>query len=381
MKVLVSMYYFKSISLEGGGTFIDSIGTSFCDAGIRTTVIAPLNSDANKLYEIVNYIEPGLGSPFRNLAVYIRTVKKLAKECDAVYIHQNNPAVSFISDAIYSANKNTFVIFGSPLQKFFIHSKHTFTKQHISHWLVKNKIGTYFSSFKCRYYIVSTHFQKRELLSLGIPEGKIVVIPFGISPRYFKPYDKKKAREEFGLKSDKIISYLGHFSPVKGVPNLIMSFKDIAKRNDNVLLLIAWSGKGSETKKVLKLIEDHNLNKRVIILGKVDVRKYLSASDMMVLPYTHSAIPHFPLVMIESFAVGTPVISTNVGGLSEMIINNKTGILVLPNRVDQLTEAIQRLLDDEYLRQSISENIRKEFLEKYDSDVVVRQYLKLYEKN
>ncbi len=374
------MYYFKPLSLEGGGTFMDSLATSFCDAGIGTTLIAPLDSGANKPYEVINYLKSGLGGPFVNLRRYIRTVKKIAKECDAVYIHQNNPAVSFISDVVYTANKNTFVIFGTPLQRFFIHRGGTFTKQHISHWLVKNKMGTYFSSFKCRYYIVSTHFQKRELLSLDIPEEKVVVIPFGISPKYFEPHNKKKARREFGLKGDKIISYLGHFSPVKGVPDLIMSFKNIVKKNDNVLLLIARSGKGSETKKVFKLIREHDLNKKVIILGKVDVRKFISASDVMVLPYTHSSIPHFPLVMMESFAVGTPVISTNVGGLSEMIVNNKTGMLVSPNRVDQLTGAIQKLLDDGNLYQTISENSRNEFLEKYNSDVVVRQYLKLYEK-
>jgi len=229
---------------------------------------------------------------------------------------------------------------------------------------------------------VSTEFQRKQLSSLGVPRDKLEIIPFGINPRKFEPYDRDKAKEEFELKGRGVISYLGHFSPMKGVPDLIAAFGHIiVKNSSDITLALAWSGKGVESKKVFNLIERYNLKDKVKIFGKVDVRKFLAASDMMVLPYVHDSIPHFPLVMIEAFAMGLPVVSTDVGGISEMVKDNQTGLLVPPRNVKRLASAIQRLLDDSQLCERISKNERKEFVEKYNSDVIVKKYLKVYEEN
>jgi len=381
MRLLLSTFFLRSIDTEGGGSLLDSIAMSFCDLGIDTTILAPMTHIENRPYRVVNFSGPRHGGYFKKISTYIRDIKILSRDHDIIHILENNPAFSLFDDMICTLNKNTFVTIGTPAQTLPAFSKGSISKQYFFHCLAKNRIWAYFSSFKCRKYIVSTEFQKKQLLSLGVPQDKLEVIPFGINPRKFEPYDRDKAKEKFELKGRKVISYLGHFSPQKGVPDLIAAFGQVTIKNSrDITLALAWSGKGAESKKVFNLIERYNLKDKVKIFGKVDVRKFLAASDMMVLPYIHDSIPHFPLVMMEAFAMGLPVVSTDVGGISEMVKDNQTGLLVPPRNVKRLISAIQRLIDDSQLCERISKNERKEFVEKYNSDVIVKRYLKLYEE-
>ncbi len=382
MRLLMPTFFLRSIDTEGVGCLLDSIAMSFCDLGVDTTILAPMRYIENRPYRVVNFLMSTHLGYFKRISSYIRNIKKMSKDYDIIHILENNPAFSLFDDIISTLNKNTFVTIATPAQKLLALLEGNISKQYLLHCLAKNRIWTKFSSFKCRKYIVSTEFQRKQLLSLGVPQDKLEVIPFGINPRKFEPYDRDKAKEKFELKGRKVISYLGHFSPMKGVPDLIAAFGQvIVKNSSDVTLALAWSGKGAESKKVFGLIKKLNLKDRVKIFGKVDVRKFLAVSDMIVLPYIHDSIAHFPLVMIEAFAMGVPVVSTDVGGISEMVKDNQTGLLVPPQNVKRLASAIQRLLDDSQLCERISKNERKEFIEKYNSDVIVKRYLKLYEEN
>ena len=86
-------------------------------------------------------------------------------------------------------------------------------------------------------------------------------------------------------------------------------------------------------------------------------------------------------VVYSSFALNTPVIATNVGGLSEMIDDGKTGIIVPPKDVDVLANAIQSYLDNPVFLQQMSENIAESArLGKGSWNVIAKEYVEIYNK-
>ena len=86
-------------------------------------------------------------------------------------------------------------------------------------------------------------------------------------------------------------------------------------------------------------------------------------------------------VVYSSFALNTPVIATNVGGLPEMIDDGKTGIIVPPKDVDTLANAIQSYLDNPVFLQQMSENIAESArLGKGSWNVIAKEHVEIYNK-
>ena len=102
---------------------------------------------------------------------------------------------------------------------------------------------------------------------------------------------------------------------------------------------------------------------RLKFLGKrTDVSEILSHSDVFALPSIEES---FPLTILESMTVGTPVVASNVGGVSECVERGVNGLLVPPQRPDELAAALIRVLTNHKLRRSLSANCRSSVLEDY----------------
>jgi D-inositol-3-phosphate glycosyltransferase len=98
------------------------------------------------------------------------------------------------------------------------------------------------------------------------------------------------------------------------------------------------------------LREELGLLDLVAFLGARDqdtLQYYFSAADVLVMPSHYES---FGMVALEAMACGTPVIASDVGGLQELVKDNKTGIRVKANDPNALAKAIERLMDNEVLR-------------------------------
>ncbi len=185
----------------------------------------------------------------------------------------------------------------------------------------------------------------------------------GIDLSHFNPgIDGEKVRSMFKIGKDtRLIGTIGHFAPLKGFEELIESMGEVIREGFNIKLAIvgenAYLNSDRYKQKLLSQVNSAGLNDRIIFTGyREDIPVLLAAFDIFVLP---SLSEGFGKVNLEAMAMGKPVISTNVGGIPEVVLDGLTGILVPPGNSRDLAHAIMRLLSDSHLRESIEKEGRR----------------------
>jgi L-malate glycosyltransferase len=157
---------------------------------------------------------------------------------------------------------------------------------------------------------------------------KITVINTGVDTSIFKPRDKNINRFKFGFgPEEKIILYLGRFHEEKNLTLLITSFDHLVHSHKFQARLVLV-GEGDERDRILDLIREKNLERMVSILKPIadsEVPEIMSCADVFGLS---SVIEGFPLVILQALASDIPVVSTDVGEVSRVVIDNMTGFLV-----------------------------------------------------
>ena len=159
----------------------------------------------------------------------------------------------------------------------------------------------------------------------------------------------------------------------------VQTFKEISqiKKKKNQVIYI---GRNSYEKgiDILKNIE-LKINGKIIYCTNLSWRKtmtILKSSTLLIVPSRMESIPQ---VIKEAFYLKIPVIATNVGGISEMIENKKNGILIPPENPDKMIEAINNLLTNSLLVDTLTKNAFDFINENFTWDVLIDKYLELYE--
>lgn len=204
---------------------------------------------------------------------------------------------------------------------------------------------------KVDLFISPSNFLKNKFIEFGIPQDKIIFLPHGFNLENFKKLQKTS--------SPKLrFAFIGNILPAKGVHMLIECFNKI--KNDNVELKIygkAISYK-SELRNYLKYIKKIIKSKNIKFMGGFDNRniaKIFEEIDVLVVPpiwYENS-----PLVIQEAFAAKTPIVASDIGGISELINHNVNGFLFKPNDVNDLYEKINLIIKKPNLIEEIKQNI------------------------
>lgn len=207
-----------------------------------------------------------------------------------------------------------------------------------------------------------------------IARDKAVVIYNGVDTDYFLPGQARHSdvREELVIGSDSsVIGCVAQFRPEKSHRNLLEALDRLVRnhRMDIVLILV---GDGPEEEALRDFVSRKNLDSHVRFVGKVaDVRPYVSLFDVFVMPSV--AVEVFSNAMLEAIAMGIPVISSDVGGASEMIEHGKQGFVYPRHDVGLLTEYMRRLVSDSELanrfRLSAEKRLRSDFtIERMDRE-------------
>jgi len=186
----------------------------------------------------------------------------------------------------------------------------------------------------------------REMLieNYGIPPSKIVAIRNGIDVRRFDAtFDVPAARAELGLAPDDRVAVLvGRFAARKGHDTALRALAAASPRLPDLRLVFAGDG---ELEADLKLLASElGVSGKVVFAGfRRDVPRLLAASDLLILPSEDECLP---LVILEAMSSRLPVVSTDVGGISEAVDDGVTGVLVRPRDPDGLADAIVSVLGD-----------------------------------
>lgn len=170
------------------------------------------------------------------------------------------------------------------------------------------------------------------------------VIHNGVDTDYFSAdawqQQGRELRQQYGIAdNDCVLACIAGFRKEKAHDILV----DAVSAVEGVHLLLA--GDGETRLATEKLVEQKQLGHRVHFLGLVsEVRPVIAASDATVLAST--AVETFSIAMLESMSMSTPMIATDIGGMSEAIINNDTGWLIQPGDRDELVSVITALVND-----------------------------------
>ncbi|MDO6506845.1 glycosyltransferase [Colwellia sp. 4_MG-2023] len=181
-----------------------------------------------------------------------------------------------------------------------------------------------------------------ELSQRGIDKSKLRVNYNGVNPKIFYPTETKSPRQSF--------VFVGSLITTKGVNELLSAIIICKQTCPDITLDIL--GEGPMKSALIDKINEHNLNDTIKLYGSVPlprVADFIRNASVLVLPSYREGVPN---VLLESFACGTPVIATRVGGIPE-VVNNNVGILVDEKNSKQLANAMISALNKDWCSEKI----------------------------
>lgn len=210
------------------------------------------------------------------------------------------------------------------------------------------------------------------------PRREVVLIHNGIEVYKLDFMQPEEARERLLDKATKfsgrnisaknIIGTIANFYPTKGLEYLIGA-ADYFKDKDNVVFFII--GEGQLRPELEKMIQENGLGKKVFLLGQIpDAYRFLPAFNVFVLP---SVKEGFPWSLLEAMSAKLPVIATDVGAMSEIIDNQKNGLLVKPGDSAGLADRIKEVLENDYLKNELGIQAHQTVLFKFELDKMVEK--------
>jgi glycosyltransferase involved in cell wall biosynthesis len=177
---------------------------------------------------------------------------------------------------------------------------------------------------------------------LGIPGNRTRVVLNGVDQQVFRRVDRREARQRLSLNGEgRYLLYVGNLQHEKGV-NFLVEAAAIARRIEFTLLIV---GDGPERHGLEKQIEDKGLEDRILILGRKphgEIPDYLAASDLLCLPSLREGCPN---IILESLSVGTPVLSSRVGAVPDIVTRPEWGVMVPPGDAAALAGGIEQAID------------------------------------
>jgi glycosyltransferase involved in cell wall biosynthesis len=220
--------------------------------------------------------------------------------------------------------------------------------------------------FKCSAKIICLTQADSSITKNYVNELKVVVIGNGVNADRFD-INKEMLEKNFVL-------FVGRFVRGKGVYEVIEAFNRILNEFKGIKLIMI--GSGPEEENIKKIILNLNLQAKIKLMKNVKEEKlieFYQQTKFLLLPsYTEG----LPLVLLEGMSCGSPIITSNIPQLINLI--EGCGLSVEVKNVNNLVEAMSKLLKDEELRIHFRKNARKKIEEEYSWDVVVDKTIDVY---
>ena len=305
-------------------------------------------------------------SPFKKIKYItaIGKIKKLVNEIKPDILHAHYASSYGLIGSLLNYHPYIISVWGTDIYDF------------PNGGIIQNKIIKY--NLKKSDYIFSTSKDMARETS-KYTNKKIYITPFGVDTEFFK------LKENLETENNKFtIGTIKTLEKKYGIDYLIKGFKILKDENPDIDLKLKIGGSGSHLENLKNLVNELNLQDFVEFLGRIpldEVSNVFNTFDVAVFPSLRES---FGVAAVEAQACGIPVIVTSVGGHPEVVINDKTGIIVESENSRQISDAILKLLNDESLRKNMSINGRNFIkdnyeinLNFYDIENIYKEILKL----
>ncbi len=227
--------------------------------------------------------------------------------------------------------------------------------------------------------ICCSHYMEGEIkFVFQIPGDKLVVIPNGVDPKNFEQKNSSISRDNYAAPSEKIVFYVGRLVREKGVQVLLDAVPMVLARMPNTKFVIA--GKGPYLNELQNQAVRMGISQRVYFTGYIDdyTRNSLYGwSDAAVFP---SLYEPFGIVALEAMAARTPVVVSDTGGLSEIVMHNYDGLKAYPGNPRSLADMILTVLENPQLAMQMRQNAYRKVKQHFNWRNIATRTLDVYRK-
>ena len=217
--------------------------------------------------------------------------------------------------------------------------------------------------------IAQSEFLKREILTLGVPDARIRLVPNGVHVAEFQP---SGSAPPFPFP---YILAMGSFSHKKGFDVLLRAFASMAVEDPSIHLVMAGAGK--ELTGYTALVDEQGLQARVHFVGIVQGLYKVQLYQHYLFFVLPSRREPFAVVNLEALAAGKPLVATAVGGNVEVVSEGGNGFLVPPDDPEALARRMLTLLQDPAVRARMG-RVSADRARRYDWPVVLPQYTTVF---
>ena len=225
-----------------------------------------------------------------------------------------------------------------------------------------------------------------ELKQCGVKDSRVVRIPNAVDMGVYYPAaaggDKKALRRKLGLPQDgPVVVYTGRLVRYKGLLPLLEAWIKVLKVQGSQPLHLVLVGSGSHDvhncdRELRDFVKGNALSDSVTFTGDVNgVAPYLQAADIFAFPTENEA---FGISLIEAMACGLPSVSTDVGGVKDIVRHESNALVFEAGDADALAEALGRLIESEDLRRELGAGALETVRQKFSTEKISAQYFELF---
>lgn len=340
---------------------------------VNHDILVNLNRELFDLTQVYFYHAGDIGDKIASTGV--RTVERLARsKLDPLAgFRLWNLAVELRPQVVFTT-ENALALTYAGLMKQMGITKAVVTAMHTARPLSKQ--GELAWKFSLRYVdrIVALSEQNKAYWQgrSSLPDSRFKIIVNGIDTRKFSPVsDKAMLRSNLGLPTDRVIvGTIANFNKVKNLGLFVDVGNDLIQRGLNVHFVMV--GDGEDREMVESRIAAYGHQDRFMLPGKVwDPETWQRVIDIGCLTSHSEALP---LTILEAQACGSPVVSTDVGGVRDVLVQGETGFYVPAGDREGLVEALARLIEDPDLRRQMGTAGRSRVVDEFSVDQMVRRY-------
>jgi glycosyltransferase involved in cell wall biosynthesis len=209
--------------------------------------------------------------------------------------------------------------------------------------------------------IVVSAAESRNLQTLGVAPGKIVVNPNGVDPDEFHPgCGGREVKGKLGLTGKIVVGFLGSFGPWHGTEVLARAAVMLGTNSGCHFLFVGAGDLRAQTESIISQADCLSIASFTGRIPHNSIPRYLDACDILVAPHVPmpDGSPFFgsPTKLFEYLAMARPVVASRLGQMSEILSDGENAILVEPADPSDLARAILRLAGDEPLRERLGAN-------------------------
>jgi len=357
------------------------------DTGGAKTHVLSLIKELNKYTDakIICFIEDEFYYDGKKMGIDIEVLKQKNRADLSIIKRLKNIIDSEEYDIIHShgARANFISMFLKiTIKKPFITTIHSDYKLDFKDNAYKRFVYTTINEIALKYFdyyiAVSSNF-KEMLVDRGFKSEKIFTVYNGIDiNQEIKVIQKKEFLDSYKIDTnDKaIVGIAARLDLVKNHEVFIKAASKVLSKRDDAIFLIA--GEGAEEKKLTTMAKELGIDSSIYFLGFVkQPYSFFNAIDINVLT---SVSESFPYVILEGARMKKTIISTNVGGLKDLIIDDYNGYLIDIGDYNALAKHINTLLDDKMKIVKMGENLYKTVSEKYSLEKIGLDHFEIYKK-